>query len=366
LFRAKNNVITKIAGTNSPALGNPTGFAINDSGQVAFEMAAGANGSSVFRGPGGLFGRLIGTGSVLFGRTVAFAHIDRGGLNSTNQIAVWIIFTDGSEMIARGDPVNRLDPIVSTGAVQLTTALGRRVSVDAPIVAPQGRATLSFDVTFLTADGELNVKVGDTGGRTISASQPGVRQHIVVPLDPGTGGREPGTNHLTSLAFTLSGKAGATAQLSSVMVPGLFADQMDAGALSRWHVNSSDGGDVAVVSTARLPVAVRISPSNPPTPSRVTVATLSSRDFDAGEDLDRGSLRVVGLSPRAAQDSARSGAPACEVRDVNGDKLNDLVCQLEADAVKPQQQLRVEAMTRFGWGIAGAGVLRASPSASAK
>jgi len=84
--------------------GAPAGFSINESGQVAFEYSFGANGSSVHLGPNSLFGRLIGTECDVR-RRVAFAHIDRDALNSTGQIAVWIIFDNGTEMIARGDPV---------------------------------------------------------------------------------------------------------------------------------------------------------------------------------------------------------------------------------------------------------------------
>jgi len=49
---------------------------------------------------------------------------------------------------------------------------------------------------------------------------------------------------------------------------------------------------------------------------------------------------------------------------VNGDKLNDLVCEIDAAVLgrlKQGQRPRLEAMTRFGWGIAGSEVSRPVP-----
>src|SRR5882672_3456402 len=129
LFRIKNGAFVKVTDYNLGGAGAPAGFSINESGQVAFEYSFGANGSSVHLGPNSLFGRLIGTGNVMFGRRVAFAHIDRDALNSTGQIAVWIIFDNGTEMIARGDPVRFPDTVLATGAVLVTTGAGKSVSV---------------------------------------------------------------------------------------------------------------------------------------------------------------------------------------------------------------------------------------------
>jgi hypothetical protein len=51
--------------------------------------------------------RVVGAGDVLFGRTVFAAHIDRGAVNFEDQLAIWLVFADGTEMIVRGDPVSR-------------------------------------------------------------------------------------------------------------------------------------------------------------------------------------------------------------------------------------------------------------------
>jgi len=50
---------------------------------------------------------------------------------------------------------------------------------------------------------------------------------------------------------------------------------------------------------------------------------------------------------------------------VNNDKIKDLVCEVEVARIgssKGEERLRLEAMTQFGWGIAGSGVLRVSSS----
>ena len=104
----------------SGAQGRPAGFSINESGQVAFEMTRDASGSSVHIDPNSLFGRIIGTGSSLFGRTVSFVHLTRGGFNSTGQVAVSISFF-GPVMIARGDPVRFPDHVIVQGGLVLAS-----------------------------------------------------------------------------------------------------------------------------------------------------------------------------------------------------------------------------------------------------
>jgi hypothetical protein len=361
LFRMKNGVLTKIADTSSPG-GDFEGFSINESGQVVFERSF-ANGSAIFRGPGNLFGRLIGAGSVLFGRTVAFAHVDRGSLNSTGQIAVWIIFTDGTEVIARGDPVTVPDTVLTTGALQLATALGKSVSVDTPIRVPPAHLTLSFDVTFLTAEGELGVRLGDSVLKSIPASQPGVPQRVTIPINTRSMANDGPLAHVNALKFTLSGKAGATAQIADVSIPGLFADRMEADPLARWRVDNSGGGSVAVVNTARLPVRIRI---NQPTAQAAygTVAVLSTREFDATSDIERSSLRLSGSALRGSRDQAGKEQAACQTRDVSGDKLDDLVCEIDVAVLArlKEQPLRLEAMTQHGWGIVGTELRGGAPA----
>jgi hypothetical protein len=367
LFRIKNGAFVKVTDYDVGGAGDPAGFSINESGQVAFEFSFGANGSSVHLGPNSLFGRLIGTGNVMFGRRVAFVHIDRDALNSTGQIAVWIIFDNGTEMIARGDPVRFPDTVLATGALQVATGAGGSVTVTTPIATPPVHATLSFDVEFLTADGELSVKLGDKVLKSIAASDPGVRRRVSIPIDMRAIAKEQRLGHVASLQFVLAGKTGASAQIADVVIPGLLADRIESAAFSRWHVDTSAGGSAAAVSTARLPVKIRLSQPEAPKsePNVVTVAVLSTKDFDASTDIERSSLRLAGSPVRTTRDKEGKEQPACDARDVNNDKIKDLVCEVEvarAGPSKRDEKLRLEAMTQFGWGIAGSDVLHVGKS----
>ena len=364
LFRAREGAITQVADSSS---GDIAGFSINESGRVAYELSFGANGSAIFLGPGGLFGRLIGTGSVLFGRTVNFVHIDRDALNSTGQIAVWILFTDGSSMIARGDPVRFPDFTLPTAALQLTTGSGSGVDVGTSLPTAPHHFNLSFDLTFLSPGGVLNVKLGDTVLKSIAATEPGVRRHVSIPIDMRALAKDRSVGATSSLRFALSGKPGLSAQIADVVIPGLLVDQMNAGALSRWRVDSSGGGSAAVVDTTRYPVKIRLDAEKQKADksglSVVTVTVLSAEGFDASTDIDRSTLRLAGSAPRTKRDKAGAEQPACETRDMNGDKLEDLMCEVEIKALgKPERDttLRLEGMTSFGLGIFGSDVLHAS------
>jgi len=151
------------------------------------------------------------------------------------------------------------------------------------------------------------------------------------------------------------------------VIPGLLADQMNAGALSRWRVDSAGGGSAAVVDTTRYPVKIRLDAEKQKTDksglSVVTVTVLSAEGLDASTDIDRSTLRLAGSAPRTKRDKAGAEQPACETRDMNGDKLEDLVCEVEIKALgKPERgtTLRLEGMTSFGLGIFGSDVLHAS------
>jgi len=53
---------------------------------------------------------------------------------------------------------------------------------------------------------------------------------------------------------------------------------------------------------------------------------------------------------------------------VNGDKLNDLVCEIDGPVLArlKQQPLRLEAMTPHGWGIVGTEATRPAPPVKGK
>jgi hypothetical protein len=273
-------------------------------------------------------------------------------------------------MIARGDPVRFPDTVLATGALQVATGAGRSVTISTPIATPPVHVILSFDTAFLTADGELSVKLGDKALKSIAASDPGVRRRVSIPIDMRAIAKEHGLGHVGSLQFVLTGKPGTSAQIADVVIPGLLADRMESVAHSRWHVDTSAGGSAAVVSTARLPVKIRLSrPEERDVPKSeanvVTVVVLSAKDFDAPADIERRSLRLAGSPVRTTRDKEGKEQLSCDARDVNDDKIKDLVCEVEVARIGPSKRgetLRLEAMTQFGWGIAGSGVLRAGRS----
>jgi hypothetical protein len=342
LFRLKDGFFTQVALTS--AQGTPAGFSINESGLIAFELTRDANGSSVHLGPNSPFGRLLGTGNVVFNRSVFGVHLSRGGLNSTGQVVVAIDFF-GSVMIARGDPVKFPDFVVATGGLLLSSSLGGNVTVETGLPTPPKGAVLTFDLTFLSPGGRLDVKLGKTVVQSFSSKESGVRQTVSVPLDPrlARGG----------LQFALSGKQGASVQISAVTFPG--SKPLDAESLARWKIDESGGGHAAVIEVARYPSKIqleKVAKQDPRKPgiTLVYATVLSDEGVDAAADLDRPTLRVAGTAPRT-----------CKESDVDGNKLNDLVCEVElTDAVLKAQTVPVEAMTYSGWAIEGAGTLGGS------
>jgi hypothetical protein len=362
--RIKSNAMTKV-GDTTPGGG---ALSINDSGDVAYEVGSGV--TSVYRGPASLFGRIVGPGTVVLGRTVASAAIDRDSFNSVGQVAVLLTFFDGTQMVARAEPVHEVIA-VPVGALQLTAdggSVGTGTSLPTPV-----RGLLTFDVSFLSSQGTLTPKVDGVALKPIPASQPGVRQHISIPFDA----RPPGKvkrplSRMGELRFALDGKPGASVQISNVSIPGLFEDRIDADALSRWRADTSRGGSVEVVSITRLPVKIRLTPAGKPPAAKTDVelvraAVLSTEDLDATNDLDRNTLRLGGFPVRSERDNSGKQQPVCEESDVDGDKRKDLVCEVEVKGLaKPEKdkktELRLEAMTRFGWGIGGADVLAAAPA----
>jgi hypothetical protein len=337
------------------------GFAMDYRGQVVYELQLDEFGdSAVYRGPHSLFGRVVGAGDVLFGRTVLAAHIDRGAINFQDQLAVWLIFTDGTEMIVRGDPTSRFGSIGSPiGVLQATTGRGTSVSVSTPIATPPVRLMLTFDLTFLTGGGTLDIKLGDTLVKSIPAEQPGVRRSFSIPIDlrrlakNASGAAGPGTNGL--LQFTLSGKAGLTAQIGDVRVPGAFSDSFQSESLARWRIDRSAGGSASVVNAGRLPVDVRIAVEKRGTDksaAHLLSVTITGTDGTDVGDIQRATLRLAGSPPRAKKDGAGHEIPACELEG----KSKQLVCQFELKGFSEKNRdptLTLEAATNFGWGVTG-------------
>jgi hypothetical protein len=339
------------------------GFAMDYRGQVAYELLLDAfDSAAVYRAPGSPFGRIVGPGDVLFGRTVYAAHIDRGALNFNDQLAVHLVFTDGSEMIARGDPASRF-PITGfpvSGILQATTGRGSSVSVSTPVAMPPVYSILSFDLKFVSTGGGLDVKLGDSTIESIPAGEPGVRRHISIPIDLRKSSKTPSAaagrvGTAGSLQFVLSGQAGLTAQIGNVRIPGVFADSFQSQSLARWHVS---GGSAAVVNDARLPVNVRIEAEKRAGGKSgghlVSVTISGGEGLDVTKDIVRATLRLAGSPPGTKRDGAGHEVPACEAHDK--EKQKELICQFEVKGLSSKNlapTLTLEAATPFGWGVSG-------------
>jgi hypothetical protein len=356
VHRLKGGVITKLMDTNQPNAGGfPVGVALNESGTVAFELSRDANGSQINLGPNSLFGRIVGTGNLLFNNRMVFAaHLGRDAINSTGQVVVSLVMFDGSTVIARGDPTNIFDTIRITGGLVLTAAAEGGAGAGTSLPTPPKGAVMTFDLTFLALDSQVDVTLGGKVVQSIRASDVGVRKTVSVPLDPALarGG----------LQIALVGKTGASAQIAAVTIPGLSEKPLDAAALAKWKADDSrKGGVVSVIEVARYPVKVQLAKSTTdrartPGTTLVNATIFSDASVDASADLMLASLRVGGAAPRPAK-----GGPECKASDVDGDKLPDLTCAVEVpDTVLKAGAVPIEAWTQSGWAIEGANALGAT------
>lgn len=352
VYHLNGGFLAKLMDTYGNFEGRPVNVALNEHGTVVYERSREANGSSVYVGPGQVFGRIIGFGNLMFNRMVHDVHISRGAINSTGQVAVQIQFFGGSTMVARGEPVRLIDTTHYTGGLVLSSETDGGVNVGTTFPTPPKDALLTFDLTFFSPDGQLDVTLGGKVVQSIAASEVGVRKLVSVPLDPELvkGGMQ----------FVLQGK-GASAQVANVILPGLSSKPLDLEAFSNWKVDESGGGIADAVNVARYPVAVQVTKAAFQDPKKrgitlLNAAVLSDEGVDATADLVLSSLRLAGTAPRTRTDKAGLGEPDCIVTEVNGDKLNDLVCAVElTDAVIKSGALPLEALTQSGWSIEGAG-----------
>ena len=89
----------------------------------------------------------------------------------------------------------------------------------------------------------------------------------------------------------------------------------------------------------------------------IAVGVLSYDAFDATSDLDRATVTLNGTIVRSARDAKGTETPACQAKDINADKIADLVCEFElklaASDVTSTKELTLEAQTRHGWGVHG-------------
>jgi hypothetical protein len=358
--------IAQLASSHNTPCVDFNAVAISDLGAVAFACRDSTSLSSyVFLSDQFGLHRILGTGSQLFGRRVSGANIGREAINSDKRIAILVDFDGGSSAIVRAEPTSIPPDLINTvaGSFQLEVSSdGGGPTITTPVGPRATLVLLSFDLTFPNkTPGELQVMLGDKLLKSIAATVPGIRQHISIPVDL----RKEPIKSVTQLRFAMTGKPGATVQISNVLIPGVISDAMMADTAERWHIDTSKGGYASTVDTTAFPVKVEVAPGskqkNITAKRPVPVAILSSDGFDATHDIDRSTLSFNGalLEP----DTKNSKQPRCTDRDVNGDKLPDLVCDVTF-AASPKstvvQSVTVEAMSIFGWNIVGSS---AEPSA---
>ncbi len=361
--------MTQLASSNTSPCVEFDAVAVNDLGATAFSCRDFNSFSYVYLNDQQGLHLILGPGSQLFGRTVASAVIGREAINSDKQVAMLVNFDDDSSAIVRTDATfipPWLAPILS-GALQLeanadVSSNGGGPSVSTPINTRLKLMLLSFDVVFPSKyEGELHVMLGDKLLKSVAATAPGIHQHIMLPIDLRKNSHRAANGFVDQLRFELTGKSGAVAQISNVLIPGVITDSMQADVNKRWHIDSSKGGHVHFVDTTPFPVQVQIVSGDKQkavsSTHTVSVAILSSEGFDATHDIDRSTLTFNGalLEPEAKQNAAAAHS-RCVARDVNADKLPDLVCEVMLVApAKPAktETVRVAAMSIHGWNIAG-------------
>jgi hypothetical protein len=212
--------------------------------------------------------------------------------------------------------------------------------------------------------GELQVKLGDRILRSIPATAPGVRQHVQIPIDERRGKGEASGMKQDDLRFQISGGKGAAVQISNVSIPGVLNDSMRSDPGHRWHIDTSGGGSARYVETTAFPVAVQVTPRKSQSEvEKLSLTILSSPGFDAAKDIIRTTLTVNGsLIGGPLKKGEAVTAPSCTERDVNADKLTDLICEAQLNKRKgsgDDDEIRAEAMTIHGWNIAGTAAIRA-------
>jgi hypothetical protein len=108
IFTGTGGATTKLVDDTGPFGGfvlPPSNFALNDSGEIAFQVGLDAGGSGIFTGPNVTNDTVIRTGNALFGSTVTDLGFFRDGLNDTGALAFWANLSDGRQVIVRATPL---------------------------------------------------------------------------------------------------------------------------------------------------------------------------------------------------------------------------------------------------------------------
>jgi hypothetical protein len=362
--------ITKI--TDATATGSSffTQVSINDSGQVAYSFLdeISETTSTVGLGSGGrrwIFGPspiVAGPGTMALGDFVSSAHIGRDSLNNLGQLVLEMEFLDRPPLIARADLVSPWTNVVATAgalAYALSTGAGSSGGMQTVVTLPPRLTVLDFDATFLTNKGELKVVLGDQVLKSIPASSRGLRQSFQVPMDLREKARRNGPVKSADLKFQITGAPGAVVHVANINIPGSHLSSSPADPVSRWHFEKKSGW-ASLVDDTPFPVEVKLlseKPDQSGPAKQVSVAILSTKTFNPTKDIERETLHFAG-SPVAHEADDKGGSrPRCSERDLNGDRVPDLVCEFESAAGKAvgssAKTTLLQGMSLYGWMIEG-------------
>ena len=345
-----------------------TAVSLNDAKQVAYSffddfsqtttsVGIGSGGRRFILGPPPI---VAGPGTMAFGDFVSSAHIGRDSLNNLGQLVLEMEFLDRAPLIARADLVSPWTNVVATvGAIALTTGTASGAGVHTPVTLPLNLQMLNFDATFLTDKGELQILLGDRLLKSIPASSRGMRQSFQVPIDLREKTRRTTPLKSQDLTFQLTGAPGAVVHIGNVSIPRAHLSWTYTDA-KRWNFDTKGGGWAGFVDDTPFPVEVKLLPEKQDqsgTAKAVSVAILSTKTFDPTKDIERETLHFGG-TPVAQEPETKGGSrPRCSERDVNGDKVPDLVCEFEPSTGKPAgsspKTTLLQGMSPYGWMIEG-------------
>lgn len=363
--------ITKITDANETGSSDFTAVSINDSGQVAFSfldeisqttstVGIGNGGKRFILGPGLI---VAGPGTAALGDIVSSAHIGRDSLNNLGQLVLEMEFYDRAPLIARAEVVSPWQNIVATaGAFALSTGRGSGTGMHTVVTLPPHLLMLDFDATFLTDKGELKVLLGDQLLKSIPASARGTRQSIYIPIDLREKTRRRTPIKAQDLTFQLTGAPGAAVHVANINIPGAHLSSTPTDPIGRWHFDTKGGGGgwAGFVDDTPFPVEVKLltgKQEQSGSSKEVSVAMLSTKTFNPTKDIERDTLHFGAMPVARETDTKGGNRPRCSERDVNGDRVPDLICEFEPATGKPSgsspKNALLQGMSLYGWMVEG-------------
>jgi hypothetical protein len=186
---------------------------------------------------------------------------------------------------------------------------------------------LSFDARFLAPGADLTITLNGKPAHVISNGNLGAKTGAKLKLDlraysNGTGNYDVG--------FEFSGKTGSTVQIERVVLRDGVNTYEEKEGLPDWKI-VEQGGSAVVADTTRFPVPVDVAPGKTTViaGSPVPVAILSTAELDATQ-IDASTVRFVGA---AVANGKPPSAPKCAKKDMNGDRVADLYCEVASPSL---------------------------------